>query len=317
MHAESIERWQHHHDFLGEQHQRHERRTWLVVGLTAAMMAAEIVGGTVFGSMALLADGWHMATHASALAIAALAYSFARRRTGDPRFSFGTGKLGELAGFSSALILAMIALLIAYESVARFLNPVGIAFGEAVAIAVLGLGVNLLSAWLLRGEHHHHHADDDEDEHHHGHDDHNLRAAYVHVLADALTSVLAIGALLAAWHFGWVWIDPLVGVVGAAVIISWAVKLIRSAGAVLLDTVPNPGLLRRVRERLETRGDRVADLHLWRVGPGHAALIVSIVSGRPESPDAYKARLAGIHGLSHVTVEVRLCPEHASGAAAA
>ena len=321
MHTHSIERWQHHHAFLGEHHERHERRTWLVVGLTAAMMVAEIVGGTIYGSMALVADGWHMSTHASALAIAALAYSFARRRRADDaRFSFGTGKLGELAGYSSALILAMIAVIIAYESVNRLLHPVAIDYRQAIIIAVLGLIVNLLSAWLLRGEHHHahhHHGRGEHDNHHdhdhrhHAHDDHNMRAAYIHVLADALTSVLAIGALLSAWHFGFVWIDPLVGVVGAGVIISWAVSLIRSSGAVLLDIVPQPELLQRIRERLETGSDRVTDLHLWRVGPGHAAVIISILSDRPESPEAYKERLAGIHGLSHVTVEVRQCPDHA------
>ena len=318
MHSHSIERWQHAHTFLGEHHERHERRTWLVVGLTAAMMVAEIVGGTVYGSMALVADGWHMSTHASALAIAALAYGFARRRADDARFSFGTGKLGELAGYSSALILAMIAVIIAYESAVRLLHPIGIDYRQAVIIAALGLIVNLLSAWLLRGEHHHdhHRAHADEDaprdhgHHHRAHDDHNMRAAYIHVLADALTSVLAIGGLLCAWHFGWVWIDPLVGIVGAGVIVSWAVSLIRSSGAVLLDVVPRPELLSRIRERLETGGDRVTDLHLWRVGPGHAAAIISILSDRPESPDAYKERLAGIEGLSHVTVEVRQCPEH-------
>ena len=212
MHSHSIERWQHHHTFLGEHHERHERRTWLVVGLTAAMMVAEIVGGTIYGSMALVADGWHMSTHASALAIAALAYSFARRRADDARFSFGTGKLGELAGYSSALILAMIAVIIAYESATRLLHPVGIDYRQTVFIAGLGLIVNLLSAWLLRGDHHHdhhHHGNGDEEAHHdhdhhnHAHADHNMRAAYIHVLADALTSVLAIGGLLCAWHFGW------------------------------------------------------------------------------------------------------------------
>ncbi|HEY3656065.1 MAG TPA: CDF family Co(II)/Ni(II) efflux transporter DmeF [Steroidobacteraceae bacterium] len=320
MHTHSIARWQHTHAFLGAHHERHERRTWLVVALTTAMMVAEIAGGTMFGSMALLADGWHMSTHASALAIAALAYSFARHRADDARFSFGTGKLGELAGYSSALILAMIAVIIAYESVTRLLHPVEIDYQQAVVIAVLGLSVNVLSAWLLRGEDHHghaHHADAGPDVHHvhdhasPAHEDHNMRAAYIHVLADALTSVLAIGALLSAWHFGFVWIDPLVGIVGAGVIVSWAVSLIRSSGAVLLDTVPQQGLLQRIRALLETGGDRVTDLHLWRVGPGHAAAIVSILSDHPEPPDAYKKKLSDLAGLSHVTVEVRQCPDHA------
>jgi cation diffusion facilitator family transporter len=316
MHSGSIERFQHRHTFLGAEHDRHERRTWLVVGLTAAMMAAEIIGGSLFGSMALLADGWHMATHASALAIAALAYSFARRRADDPRFSFGTGKLGELSGFASALILAMIALFIGYESVMRVFHPVGIAYPEALAVATLGLGVNVLSAWLLRHEHLHADGHEHDNSHEHGRDDHNIRAAYVHVLADALTSVLAIGALLTAWQFGLIWIDPLIGIVGAGVILAWATSLIRSSGGVLLDTVPDQNLLARLRILLEVKGDRVTDLHLWRVGPGHVAVIASILVDHPEPPDAYKARLAGIGGLSHVTVEVRQCPEHAIGAPA-
>jgi cation diffusion facilitator family transporter len=317
MHSHSLRNWQHTHAFLGQQHERHERRTWLVVALTAAMMIAEIVGGTVYGSMALVADGWHMSTHASALAIAALAYGFARRSAEDARFSFGTGKLGELAGFSSALILAMIAVIIAYECLTRLLEPVAIDYREAVFIALLGLIVNLLSAWLLRGDDHHHHhhslrhSPADQADHSHAHADHNMRAAYVHVIADALTSLLAIGGLLAAWHFGWPWIDPLVGIVGACVIVSWALSLIRSAGGVLLDTVPDPRLLARIRRRLEIGGDRVADLHLWRLGPGHVAVIASIVSDDPRSPDAYRQRLAGIEGLSHITVEVEACPHHA------
>src|SRR5262245_49863773 len=192
MHTHSLDRWRHDHVFLGEKHERNERRTWAVVALTATMMVAEIVGGTVFGSMALIADGWHMATHAGALALAALAYRFARRHVYDPRFSFGTGKLGDLAGFSSALILAVIAALIAYESFLRLLSPVAIGFDQAMAIAALGLAVNLASAWLLRddrGGHVHHEGDRAHRQHR---QDHNLRAAYLHVLADALTSVLAL-----------------------------------------------------------------------------------------------------------------------------
>lgn len=297
MHSHSIEGWAHHHSFLGGSHQRHERRTWIVVGVAATMMVVEIVGGTVFGSMALLADGWHMATHVSALGIAGLAYSYARRRADDPRFSFGTGKLGELAGFSSALILAMIALAIAYESALRVFHPIPIAYGEAIVIAVIGLGVNVISAALLSDGHIHSHEDAD----HHGHTDHNLRAAYLHVLADALTSVLAIGALFAAWRFGAVWIDPVVGIVGACVILAWSASLLRSSGAVLLDTVPDPNLLARIRERLETGGDRLSDLHLWRVGPGHAAVIASVVADQPQPVETYKARLADIVGLSHIT----------------
>ena len=301
MHSHSLDRWTHEHVFLGAQHARNERRTWLVVGLTVAMMVVEIAGGSIFGSMALLADGWHMATHALAIGIAASAYLFARRHAHDPRFAFGTGKLGELAAFASAIVLAMIALAIGYESFIRLAHPVPIAYGEAMAIAAVGLLVNLGSAWLLREDHAHHH---------HG-ADHNLRGAYLHVLADAATSVLAIGSLALAWSFNWLWIDPVVGVVGACVIASWSYGLIRDAGAVLLDVVPDQGTASDIRRRLEIDGDRVSDLHLWQVGPGHRAAVVSIVTDRPQPPSAYKSRLSGVRGLSHVSVEVQPCEQHA------
>jgi cation diffusion facilitator family transporter len=317
MHTHSLDQWHHGHVFLGERHDQHERRTWFVVALTAGTMVAEIAGGSLFGSLAVVADGFHMSTHVAALAIAALAYRFARRHAADARFSFGTGKLGELAAFSSALILLLIAVLIAYESVVRFLNPIAIKYDEAIAIACIGLAVNLASAWLLAvDDHHHGHAHDDGDGHHRHHShDHNIRAAYVHVLADAVTSVLAIGGLLMGRLYGLVWMDALVGIVGAGVIISWAVGLLRSSGAVLLDIVPSRGLADRVRSRLEVEGDRVADLHLWQLGPGHAGLIAAVVSERPQPPQAYKARLADIGGLSHVTIEVHPCPDHAPAAA--
>lgn len=296
---------QHEHIFLGRQHARNERRTWLVVALTSTMMVAEIAAGTAFGSMALIADGLHMSTHAAALAIAALAYLFARRHSHDPRFTFGTGKLGDLAGFASAVILGVIALLIGAECIVRIWTPVPISFNHAIGVAVMGLGVNLASAWLLRHEDHHGnaHAHD----HHHGHQngDHNLSAAYAHVLADALTSVLAIVGLLIARFNGWLWIDPMMGIVGALIIATWSWRLVRAAGAVLLDTVPDPHLAGRIRERLEASGDRVCDLHLWRVGPGHSALIAAIVSDHPQPCEWYKERLQGIAGLSHVTVEVQ------------
>jgi len=313
MHSESLDQWTHEHVFLGAHHGRNERRTWLVVGLTAAMMVAEIAGGTIFGSMALLADGWHMSTHAAALAIAALAYRYARRHAHDPRFAFGTGKLGELAGFTSAVVLAMIAALIGWESAVRIASPVPIVYGEAIAIAALGLAVNLACAWLLREDHHHDHGHGHQRGHGHGHGhdhhrDHNLRAAYVHVLTDAATSVLAICGLLAARAFAWPWIDAAVGLIGAGVIATWSWGLIRDAGAVLLDVVPDRGLEADIRRRLETDGDLIADLHLWRVGPGHRAAVLSIVTDRPQPPSAYKDRLAGVRGLSHVTVEVEPCP---------
>ena len=328
MHASSIDDHRHEHVFLGAQHDRNARKTWSVIALCTAMMAAEIVGGAIFGSMALIADGLHMSTHAGALLIAALAYSFARRHARDPRFSFGTGKLGDLAAFTSAVVLAMIALLIAYESVQRLLHPVHIAFGEAIPIAAVGLGVNLLSAWLLHDDGHHHHghehAHDDHHDHEHGHEhehehehgdhDHghhhdlNLRAAYVHVLADAAVSVLAIVGLTAGRFLGWVWMDAVMGLVGSAVIANWSWGLIRAAGSVLLDMRPGDGLAQAIGERLETGGDRITDLHVWRVGPGHASAVVSLVSDRPEPPSAYKRRLENLPGLSHVTVEVEPCP---------
>jgi cation diffusion facilitator family transporter len=222
----------------------------------------------------------------------------------DPRFSFGTGKLGELAGFASAVILALIALFIGYESVVRILNPVAISFNEAIFIAVLGLAVNLLCAWLLREDHDHHH---DHHDHHHQHQDQNLPSAYVHVLADALTSVLAIIALLAAGLFGWTWMDPAVGIIGACVIAAWSLSLIRSSSAVLLDMIPDSHLYSLVRQRLEIQGDKVSDLHLWQVGPGHTALIATVITDRPQSTEAYKARLEGVPSLSHLTFEIHAC----------
>ncbi len=329
MHLHSMSQWTHGHAFLGAHHGAHERRTWSVVALTAVMMVAEIAGGTMFGSIALVADGWHMATHVAALAIAGLAYLFARRHMNDARFTLGTGKFGELAAFASAIILGMIALGIGYESVVRLLHPVAIHYREAVPIAALGLCVNLVSAWLLRESHDHGHGHahghaDQHDHDHHDHADHdthaghdhaqighhqdsNYRAAYVHVLADALTSVLTIAGLSAAWAFGWTFMDPVVGLIGMIVILSWGLSLVRSAGGVLLDTVPDPAMAERIRDRIETEGDRLADLHLWQLGPGHAAVIASVVSDAPQPPAIYKQRLQGLAGLSHVTIEVNQC----------
>jgi len=319
MHSHSLDQWTHDHVFLGAQHGRNERRTWFVVALTVIMMVGEIAAGSFFGSMALLADGWHMATHAAALGIAGIAYLFARQYAGHARFTFGTGKFGELAAFSSALILLIIAVQIAYESLLRLMSPIPIVYGEAIAVACLGLCVNLASAWLLRDshDHHHHHgqahdhgdhAHDDADAHRHHHRDNNLRAAYIHVLADAATSVLAIAALVLAMLAGWAWADPAVGIVGSFVIASWALGLIRDAGSVLLDVSADTSLEEVIRARLETRGDRVTDLHLWQIGPGHRAAVISVLSDRPLPPATYKRRLGGLKGLSHVTVEVELCP---------
>lgn len=314
MHTHSLDRHMHDHVFLGDQHEEHERRTWFVVALTLVMMVGEIVAGSFFGSMALLADGWHMGTHAAALGIAGGAYLFARRQSGNARFSFGTGKFGDLAAFSSALILGMIAIQIAYESVLRLISPVPIVYGEAIAVACLGLTVNLVSAWLLRGSHDHHHGhahahdhDHDAGHHHHHGRDNNFRAAYIHVLADAATSVLAIAALVIAMLSGWTWTDPAVGIIGSIVIASWAYTLIRAAGSVLLDVSYDRRLEHSIRARLEEGDDRVTDLHVWQLGPGHCAAVISLVSDAPLQPAIYKERLHDLKGLSHVTVEVERC----------
>jgi cation diffusion facilitator family transporter len=320
-HVHAIDPFIHDHVYLGEHHERNERKTWWVIGLCGVMMIAEIVGGLYFGSMALIADGLHMSTHAGALLIAAFAYTYARRHALDTRFAFGTGKLGELAAFSSALILAMIALLIGYESITRLIHPVHIDFDQALAIAGLGLCVNLSSAWLLRDDHDHTHhghghvlSHDDaaHHDHHHG-DDHrhdlNMRAAYVHVVADAAISVLAIVGLLAGRELGWNWMDPLMGIIGMCVIANWSYGLLKAAGGVLLDMSGNPLLAQQIRQRLEREGDRVADLHLWRLGPGHNAVIATIVTAEPAPASTYKSRIAELTGLSHITVEVEKCPD--------
>ncbi|WP_027054738.1 CDF family Co(II)/Ni(II) efflux transporter DmeF [Mesorhizobium erdmanii] len=399
----------HNHMFLGEEHQRSERKTWAVIWLCAVMMVAEIVGGLLFGSIALVADGLHMSTHAGALLLAALAYTYARRHAGDLRFTFGTGKLGDLAGFTSAIILAMIALLIGYESVMRLYAPVPIHFAEAIPVACLGLAVNIASAWLLSGGDHHGHSHGhahghatahghDEthriataggevmlevfedgvpprfrlhsevgaalasssisietvrpdgvrqsfsfrdlgnglesieeipephefeanvriggetypvlfEEHHHAHGkathDNNMRAAVVHVIADAAVSVLVIIGLVLARAFGWLWMDPLAGIVGAVVIASWALGLIRDTGAVLLDMNPDRGMAESLRRTIESEGDEIADLHLWRLGPGHLGAIVSISTPTLRQQDYYRSRLARFRSLSHLTIEVR------------
>jgi cation diffusion facilitator family transporter len=408
----------HTHVFLGEGHEHAERRTWAVIALCGTMMVLEIVGGWLFGSIALVADGLHMNTHAGAMLLAALAYSYARKLADDPRFTFGTGKLGDLAGFTSAIILAMIAILIGYEAITRFIAPVPIHFAEAIPIACLGLAVNVASAWLLAaGGHHHHqhghghhhghghdHGEDDHDEEHriatpdgtlvlsvfeedhppifrlrteggpvpaaqavtietvrpggarqvfaladrggylesvdeipephaftahvrvgdrdhpvtfeehehdqgHGHAhgaahrDNNMRAAVIHVMADAAVSVLVITGLLLARAFGWLWMDPLAGIVGAFVIASWSYGLVRDTGAILLDMNPDRRTAEGIRRTVEAEGDRVADLHVWRLGPGHLGAILAVATDKPRDPQFYRERLARFQSLSHVTVE--------------
>jgi cation diffusion facilitator family transporter len=344
----------HSHVFLGESHETNERRTWRVIALCSLMMVAEIVGGLLFGSIALVADGLHMSTHASALLLAALAYSYARRHAQDERFSFGTGKLGDLAGFTSAVVLALIALLIAYESVTRFIWPVAIHFNEAIPIAALGLVVNVASALLLSGGHahdpshghaghfggahhqpdahshaaarseHHHargqvhghvqgHVHGHNDGHDHGHDhvhaparrDNNMRAAIIHVMADAAVSVLVIVGLSLGRWLGLIWMDPLAGLAGAFVIVTWSYTLIRDTGAILLDMNPDRGMAERMRTAIEADGDRLTDLHLWRLGPGHLGAIVSVTTRRQRGADYYQSLLRRFRALSHVTVQVQ------------
>jgi cation diffusion facilitator family transporter len=399
---------EHSHRFLGAGHEKSERKTWAVIWLCGAMMIAEIVGGMLFGSIALVADGMHMSTHAGALLLAALAYTYARKYADDLRFTFGTGKFGDLAGFTSAIILAMIALLIGYESISRILNPVPIHFAEAIPIACLGLAVNVASAWLLSGDDHHHghshghglaeeggdHGESHrittqggvvilvifedgvpprfrlsretgaslaayssvietmraegtsqqfrmierggylesveeipephsfvarvrigsdehsvvfkEHEHGHGraHRDNNMRAAVIHVIADAAVSVLVIVGLLLARLFGWLWMDPLAGIVGACVIASWSFGLVRDTGAILLDMNPDRPMADNLRQTIEGDGDKIADLHLWRLGPGHLGAILSINTLKARGSDYYRAKLTRFQSLSHVTIEI-------------
>lgn len=395
----------HRHVFLGQEHAKSERKTWAVIWLCGAMMGAEIIGGMLFGSIALIADGLHMSTHAGALLLAALAYTYARKHADDPNYTFGTGKLGDLAGFTSAIILAMIALLIGYESVSRIFAPVPIHFAEAIPIASVGLAVNIASAWLLSGDGNHHHG------HGHGHEEHghgeahaiatetdvvildvfedgvpprfrlhaesgsalsiqatsvetvrpdgtrqlfafqdhgdylesveeipephaftanvrlgtkvyaatfeehehaqgaagrdnNMRAAVIHVVADAAVSVLVIIGLLLARAFGWLWMDPLAGIIGACVIASWSYGLVRDTGAILLDRNPDKQMANNLRRAVEREGDQIADLHLWRLGPGHLGAILSVITKQAHDREFYRARLAGFKSLSHLTIEV-------------
>lgn len=304
MHHTDTTHGRHDHDFdpgnpLGE------RGTRRVVLLTAAMMVVEIVAGWLTNSMALLADGWHMGTHVVALGIAAFAYWYARKHAADPRFAFGTWKVGVLAGFASAIVLGLIAVFMVYESVVRVLNPVPIRYGDAILVAVVGLAVNLLSAWFLHGNDGHH-------DHSHGHDhghghDLNLRAAYLHVLADALTSVLAIIALLGGRFFGWDFLDPVMGIVGALVISVWAWGLVRQTSRVLLDREMDAPVVQEIREALDDGDAVIVDLHVWRVGPGKFACIVGLVAADPLPPDEYKQRVQVHEELVHVTVEVHCC----------
>ncbi|MGH7336173.1 MAG: CDF family Co(II)/Ni(II) efflux transporter DmeF [Myxococcota bacterium] len=304
MHLNELNHLQHEHSFGTDARTQGERRTRWVVAVTFTMMVVEIIAGMMFGSMALLADGWHMGTHAAALSVAVFAYAYARGHARDSRYSFGTGKVGALGGFASAVGLAVVALMVLAESLLRLAAPVAIRFDEAIGVAVVGLAVNVTCALLLRehedpphterGAHHHH--------------DHNLRAAYLHVLADGLTSLLAILALGTGKLLGWTWMDPLMGIVGALVIARWSVALLRDTSGVLLDAEVAEERNLAIRAAVESDADnRVVDLHLWRVGPRHLAAIVSVVTHEPRDPAHYKRLLAPFRDLVHVTVEVQRC----------
>lgn len=326
MKAPSLEELQHTHTFGQEKRKEGERRTIVVIAITLTMMVVEISAGIAFGSMALLADGLHMASHSAALAITAFAYVYARRHAANPRFSLGTGKVNALGGYTGAILLAGFALLMVYESVERLINPTTIAFNWAIGVAVIGLVVNGASMFIL-GHHDHDHGhghshghghedhnhgrehghDDHEHDHHHHHErhDHNLRSAYLHVMADALTSVTAIVALLAAKYFGWIWMDPVMGLVGSALVGNWSIGLLRTTSQTLLDHQASADQLATLRQAIETNADtRVTDLHLWSIGPGIHSAMITVASDKPQSPATYKARIPQHLGIVHATIEV-------------
>jgi cation diffusion facilitator family transporter len=311
MHTTDISAWKHEHNFEVDTSSA-EKRTHKVIALTAIMMVAEIVAGTIFHSMALLADGWHMSTHVAAFILAAVAYRFCRKNATNAQFTFGTGKVGALGGFSSAIVLSGIALLMAAESIHRLFTPVAIHFREASIIAGVGLCVNVVCAFILKDDPHHHHHGHRHDHSHGSHyHDLNLRAAYLHVLADAFTSVLAITALSLGYFCGWVWLDPVMGLVGTIVIVSWAYTLLRDTSSILLDRIPaDTDLPIVIREGIEADGDsKITDLHIWQVGAGKFAAIVGVVAHHPRTPEEYRAALKIHEELVHVTVEVQVCED--------
>jgi cation diffusion facilitator family transporter len=315
MHLRNIRLWQHDHIFGQDKEQAGERRTIIVTVVTFIMMVAEILSGIIFGSMALLADGLHMASHATALGINSFAYIYARRHSSDKGFNFGTGKVNTLGGFTGAILLGFFALFMVWESAKRMFAPVGIALNQAILVAVIGLVVNMVSVFILdtrnKGYQPHEHARDGDDSHHHSHD-HNLQSAYLHVLADALTSVLAIVALLSAKYFGLIWMDPLMGIIGGIMVFRWSLRLLRTTSHVLLDKNGPEEIKQRIRERIEADGDsKIFDLHLWSVGPNIYGAIVSVVACSPLEPEQYKKLIPGNLGLVHISVEVSKCKEGA------
>jgi cation diffusion facilitator family transporter len=294
--ADALDAFRQDRTYLGADHSRNERRTWAVTAICAVTLVGLMAGGLMFGSMALLANGVHMAAHVAALLVSAGAYALARRHAADPRFAFGTGKLGYLAGFANAVVLAVTAVLIGTESLKRLLDPHAVDYHGALPLAAAGLGLNLICVWLLRPTRLHRERNDRDG-------DLNLSSAYLHLVADAGVSVVALGAMALGRYLGWAFLDPAAGLVGAVLVAHFSIRLLRQAGAALLDINPNPELTREVRERLAAGGEAVIDLHLWRLGPGHHA-VIAVVAGDDDA-DAYRARLAGLPGLSHVTIEVR------------
>jgi cation diffusion facilitator family transporter len=305
MHVHTLENWQHSHDF-SVKNERGERRTQYVLILTAITMVVEIIAGSVYGSMALLADGWHMGTHVATFVITIFAYRYARKHSNNPAYAFGTGKVNVLGGFASAIALAVVALVMLVESLQRIIDPQEIHFDEAIAVACIGLLVNVVSAFLLRDDHRHtHHNDHD----HHRHD-HNLRAAYLHVLADALTSLLAIVALVSGKYLGWNWLDPIMGIVGAIIITRWSYGLLKQTSPILLDASIDEEYQQAIKEAIEKDSDnRISDIHIWKVGANHYAAIIALVTHSPNTAEHYKKLLDGFHKLSHVAVEVNECKE--------
>jgi cation diffusion facilitator family transporter len=309
MHSDDYQNWQHSHAFGQDRKRPGELRTLIVIAITGTMMVVEIVTGILFGSMALLADGLHMASHAAALSINAFAYIYARRHAHNTDFSFGTGKVNALGGFSGAILLALFALVMCWESLERFLHPVDIIYNQAILVAVLGLMVNGVSVFILGVDEHRH--DHEENQHpgadhrHMHHHDHNLRSAYLHVLADALTSVLAIFALLSAKYFGLIWMDPAMGIVGAVLVTRWSIGLVRTSSGVLLDKQGPQGIQQKIRESLEQDDDcKITDLHLWSIGPNIYSAEIVVVANEPATPDQYKNRIPRNLGLEHITIEV-------------
>jgi cation diffusion facilitator family transporter len=307
MHIHNLDKWRHGHNFFVPREQS-EKNTFMVMSLTAITMVIEIIAGIVFGSMALLADGWHMGTHVAAFLITLFAYRYSRKNANNPDFSFGTGKINVLGGFASAVALAVVALMMAVESVGRFFSPVEIHYGQSILVAVVGLTVNVVSAFLLNANHGHDHHHGHSHGHEHHHEDHNLKAAYFHVLADALTSVLAIIALLFGSLFGWWVLDPLMGIVGALVITRWAWGLLKESSAILLDAGVKSEVRDEIRELIEADADnRITDLHVWKIGPQHLAVLLTLVTHHPRSASEYKQLLASLYQIKHISIEVINC----------